>query len=81
MSCLKFGVFSIHRAIFHAFSLFFFIFSARRTFELQVHEMMNLSDSINDIYASEGISTPYLGIDVETRPYRARDMATKLCKI
>jgi hypothetical protein len=49
----------------------FFIFSARRTFELQVHEIMNLSDSKNDIHASEGISTPYPGTNAETRPSRA----------
>jgi hypothetical protein len=59
----------------------FFIFPARRTFELQVHEIMNLSDLKNDIHASEAISTPYLGTNAETRPSHARDMATKLREI
>jgi hypothetical protein len=35
----------------------------------------------NDIHASEGISTPYLGTNAKTRPSRARDMATKLREI
>jgi hypothetical protein len=30
----------------------FLIFSTRRTFELQVYEIMNLSDSITDIHSS-----------------------------
>jgi hypothetical protein len=57
------------------------IFSTRRTFELQVHEIMNLRDSINDIHSSESISTPYLGTYAKTPPSRARDMATKLREI
>jgi hypothetical protein len=55
----------------------FFIFFARRTFEPQVHEIMNLNDSKNDIHASEGISTPYPGTDAETRLSRVRDTTGK----
>jgi hypothetical protein len=57
---------------------YFLDFFTRRTFELQVHEIINLSDSKNDIHASEGILTPYPGTDTKTPPSRARDMATKL---
>jgi hypothetical protein len=78
---LKFGVFSIPLAIFRVFCSFSLNFSTRCTFELQVHEIMNLSDSINDIHSSEGISTPYPGTDAKTPPSRARDMATILREI
>ena len=54
------------------------IFSAGRTFELQVHEIMKLGDLKNGIHSLEGISTPYPGTGAETRPSRARETATKL---
>jgi hypothetical protein len=77
---LKFGVFSIPLAIFRVFFIFL-IFCTRRTFELQVHQIMNLRDSINDIHSSEGISTPYPRTYAKTPPSRAHDMATKLREI
>jgi hypothetical protein len=41
---LKFGVFFIPLAIFRVFFHFLDFFSTRRTFELQVHEIINFSD-------------------------------------
>jgi hypothetical protein len=67
--------------LYFVYFFIFLIFSTWRTFELQVHQIMNLSAWINDINSSEGISTPYLGTDAKTLPSRACDMATKLCEI